>query len=210
MNEIAKEMFGKEVAAFLTMSDVVRDDADYSNLYIVSDCDGVISDGKSAYDDEGKHTKTYGAYDYEMQVLVKKLGAKIYFCTSDRNGYGITQRRLEDHIDLYDAFEVGCDVEKRIEIIKSIKENNKDAFVVYFGDSLSDIQIGLAADYCIMPVEVPSHVKEAAGVLLGPQKGGLIMSKGSEGFFSEAIVFSMRRYNTMRYGHRKVVINGDY
>jgi YrbI family 3-deoxy-D-manno-octulosonate 8-phosphate phosphatase len=115
---------------------------------IVSDIDGVLTDGHFYYSEDGKVLKQFGRNDADALKLFKKLCLKynidgeVHFCTSDKNGFKITSRRLQDM-----GFE--ADVVSVADRPKWIQENfiDKGYTVYYIGDSFVDIPIMQCVGY---------------------------------------------------------------
>jgi len=100
---------------------------------IVSDVDGILTDGKFAYTTTGKILKMFGAHDSDGIKLLKSIGYDIKFITADHRGYPISVKRLEH---------LGCTLElvedgKRLEYIK--ENYGKD--IIYLGDGYYDAAI---------------------------------------------------------------------
>lgn len=111
-------------------------------IVIVSDIDGVLTDGHFYYSEDGKVLKQFGRNDADALKIFKKICDKynidgeVHFCTSDKNGFKITNRRLRDMGFLADIVSV-------TDRPKWIKENfiDKGYIVYYIGDSFVDIKI---------------------------------------------------------------------
>lgn len=118
---------------------------EYINMkkVIISDCDGILTDGNMTYSDCRKEFKTYGCHDKELYKLAKSLGWEFVFVTDDRTGYEITDSRttssLGQHVYVYD----GKSREKLVDQYK-----NGGYVTVFLGDSPSDLNAASAAHMC--------------------------------------------------------------
>ena len=76
---------------------------EYINMkkIIISDCDGILTDGNMTYDDNGKRFKTYGCHDKELFNIAKDLGWEFLFVTDDKTGGDITDRRISNSFMLH-------------------------------------------------------------------------------------------------------------
>lgn len=124
--------------------------------YFVSDVDGILTESSSYYTKDGKVMKKFGAYDTEMISFMKTQGWEFIFVSKDKNGVEITKKRIED---------LGCEfieanVEERIQVIKKCKQYPYINYVVYAGDSLSDIAVFREADFAATVNNAPDIVKE--------------------------------------------------
>ena len=61
----------------------------------VCDVDGVLTDGKFAYSDQGKVLKTFGSHDAEA-LKGSSLFSSISFITADERGFEISATRVRD------------------------------------------------------------------------------------------------------------------
>lgn len=110
---------------------------------IISDCDGILTDGNMTYDENRKRFKTYGCHDKELYKIAKALGWDFRFVSDDRTGYNITDRRVSNftdcHVDMLNA-------EQRKDLVEEYKE--KGYLVVFLGDSPSDLNAASVAHIC--------------------------------------------------------------
>ena len=69
-------------------------------LIVVSDVDGVLTDGSFYYDETGKCMKKFGRDDADaLKMLRKNLpDAEVHFCSSDFHGFAITEKRIKEQI----------------------------------------------------------------------------------------------------------------
>lgn len=63
---------------------------------IISDCDGILTDGGHYYTKDGKYSKRFGSCDKEALRFMLKCRWRFLFVTDDPSGDVITQRRLQD------------------------------------------------------------------------------------------------------------------
>ena len=64
---------------------------------IISDCDGILTDGTSIYTSDGKIGKVYGSYDKEAIKEAHDNGWEFLFVSNDSNGWPITKKRLTEY-----------------------------------------------------------------------------------------------------------------
>jgi len=129
---------------------------EYKNLkkIFVSDCDGIISTNESFYSKDGKVMKSYGCYDKEMIKLMKSIGWEFIFVTADKVGYPITKARIDD----IDCTLVIANSEERADLVKRLKEVND--YVIFIGDSISDIPALAEADLAGTTMMAPKEVQD--------------------------------------------------
>lgn len=120
----------------------------------ILDVDGVMTDGCFYYSENGKILKKFGADDSDALKFLSKY-IKIEFITSDKRGFKITKKRIQD---------IGFKVtlikqKKRIEWIKKKYLLKK---VVFMADSFLD-SLGLKlAGYSIAPKNADNFCKKNA------------------------------------------------
>ena len=107
---------------------------------VISDVDGVLTNGQSIYTVDGKVGKVFGSYDKEAVIYARKFGVEFLFVSSDKNGWPITSRRLSEWAEKgWCEYMLADDVERE-KIIEEYK--NKGYYVIFIGDSISDISAG--------------------------------------------------------------------
>lgn len=127
-----------------------------NQMLIISDCDGILTDARSVYSESGKMFKTYGAYDTEMLDVLNALDIKVEFYSSDKEGFRIHQARIQNHLKCSLVF---GGAKERIQHIKDVKKTTNQK-VLYIGDSLTDVTVGLEADSFYTVSNAPSFVKK--------------------------------------------------
>ena len=111
---------------------------------VISDVDGVLTNGQSIYTVDGKVGKVFGSYDKEAVIYARQFGVEFLFVSSDKNGWPITSRRLSEWAEKgWCEYMLADDVERE-KIIEEYK--NKGYYVIFIGDSISDIPAGEKAD----------------------------------------------------------------
>lgn len=114
---------------------------------VVSDCDGVLTDGNSTYNIDGKIQKTFGAYDTEMISFMQSEGWEFQFVSRDPSGIDITRARM---YDMHSTLSVMSGQERADFVYELVNNGNYDV-VLFVGDSLSDIQAMSVATYAACP-----------------------------------------------------------
>lgn len=108
---------------------------------IISDCDGILTDGNIPCDSNGKPFKIYGCHDKELTHLMESAGWEFLFVTNDRSGYSITSNRVASSLG---SICKTADAEEREELVRKYKEDGY--YVVFCGDSPSDLRAASYAD----------------------------------------------------------------
>lgn len=151
----------------------------YKIKYLVSDCDGVLTDGKYYYSNRGKELITFNAKDHMAATLIKRsVDMKLIIISSASDTSIIEKRMGEIGIDFYRAT-VFC----KLDIITSIVELDKTA---YIGDSLDDLAVFEKVAISFAPSDAHEYVKNCASFVLS--------SKGGDGCVLEAFTFLRNNY----------------
>ena len=111
---------------------------------IISDCDGILTNGSSIYTSDGKVAKIYGSYDTEAIKFAVDNGIEFLFVSNDSNGWNITKKRLDEYKNRGWCTYQLASAKERKELVKEYKD--KGYFVVFVGDSISDIEASWKAD----------------------------------------------------------------
>lgn len=145
------------------------------NIIIISDVDGILTDGKFYYSEKGKILKQFGRDDNDAIKILKKIlpNVKLLFVSSDKHGFEITKKRI---IDMDSELEF-VSVQDRLNLIKKYQ---KDHYVVYIGDSFVDIPVLSQADFSCTVNNVDTLVKQ--------QCNFVSKKDGSDGGFADCIL----------------------
>lgn len=111
---------------------------------IISDCDGILTNGTSIYTQDGKIAKIYGSYDTEAIKFGVDNGIEFLFVSNDATGWPITKKRLDEYKGRGWCTYQLASAKERKELVQHYKQLGY--FVVFVGDSISDISAGLEAD----------------------------------------------------------------
>ena len=141
---------------------------------LILDVDGVFTDGKFHYTENGKTLKTFGDADSDALSLLKEH-LHIEMISGDKRGFGITKKRIGDDmgypISLVSTFDRCEWIEKRFDLKKTI----------YMGDGIYDVIVFDRVGFSIAPQNAFYNTKG--------QAKHVTLSKGGEGAVAEACVF---------------------
>lgn len=124
----------------------------------VVDVDGVMTDGKFYYTQDGKIMKVFGADDNDALTLLNQY-LKIQFITGDSKGYSISKKRIAD--DMGFNLELVSTV-KRLEWISSKFNPQK---TIYMGDGIFDHYVMKDVGYSIAPANADLNCKKNANYI---------------------------------------------
>ncbi len=142
---------------------------------ILTDIDGVWTDGGMYYDQTGNELKRFHTYDSAGVLLAHRLGIPVGIITGENTR--IVERRAEKlHIDyLYqgisDKLTVAKDLCQKLGI--SLSE------VAYIGDDIGDVTLLREVGWAATPASSPEYIRAIAGIRLS--------RKGGDGVFREFV-----------------------
>jgi 3-deoxy-D-manno-octulosonate 8-phosphate phosphatase (KDO 8-P phosphatase) len=136
-------------------------------LYLLLDVDGVLTNGQFEYSALGKVSKIFGPHDSDALSLISGQ-VKILFVSADHRGYKISEARVKDM-----GYELMPQTPaERADLINSLK---KKYFVVYMGDSFTDVASLQAAHIGVVPAgSHPSAMNACDIVMKSPGGGGAV------------------------------------
>jgi 3-deoxy-D-manno-octulosonate 8-phosphate phosphatase (KDO 8-P phosphatase) len=158
----AKKMTANRVAIF--------QQAKRKNL--VMDVDGVLTDGKFTYSDQGKFSKTFGSHDSDALKIISE-SVNLLFISADKRGFAISESRIHDMN--FDLLQV--DSADRADFIRNMKLEASTAFI---GDSFTDVPALREADLSLVPQGAHPLAKAQADIVLS--------SNGGDGAVAEACI----------------------
>lgn len=150
---------------------------------LVIDVDGVLTDGKFTYSDQGKFTKTFGSHDSDALKIVSTK-ANIFFISADRRGFPISESRIKDmnfELQHFDATD-------RINFIRNLKLTASTAFI---GDSFTDVPALREADLSLVPKGAHPLAKAHADIVLSLNGGDGAVSEACILLFPELFEWAM-------------------
>ena len=141
--------------------------AKYENFII--DVDGVLSTGQFLYDVNGKRFKIFGPDDNDALKLLKSF-LKVNFVTSDKRGFNISKKRVED---------MGFKLKyvKSVERANWIKKNYKLQRTIYMGDGIFDFLVFKQVGYSICPSNADFNCKRNADFVTKNKSGERALSE---------------------------------
>lgn len=124
--------------------------------HFVLDVDGVMTDGRFYYTNEGKAMKAFGPDDHDALLLVKPY-LNVHFVTGDRKGFDITSKRISDHMKFK------LDLVSTIERLEWMKLNGYEPEeTIYMGDGIFDALVFHKVAYGIAPANALYTTKNYA------------------------------------------------
>ena len=144
---------------------------------ILTDIDGVWTDGGMYYDNHGNELKKFHTYDSAGVLFCKKLNLPVGILTGETTE--IVAKRAEklkvDH--LYQGVENKLDVAKDLCNKYNIDLND----IAYIGDDLNDISLLKSVGFSACPSSAPNYIKKIVHTVLN--------KNGGEGVFREFVEY---------------------
>lgn len=147
---------------------------------MITDVDGVLTDGKFLYSNDGKVLKRFGPHDSDGFKILKRLNITIQAISADKRGFGITKKRLTD---------MGVDVTLVSEVARLdwIRARFNLQETMFIGDGYFDIDALQECAIGVSPDNAPAYVKDRANLVT--------KSRGSEGVIFELAIKFLRDRN---------------
>lgn len=155
---------------FEYLKDSIKKEHNGYKIIFVSDCDGILTDGRSYFTKDGKTHKSYGSYDKEaIRFITDYMNDTLDFISDDKDGLKIHEDRIKHLSNACRelSFEIiNKSPKERYDYIQYLKfqfKNTNDwkkVIIVFIGDSLSDIPALSAADIAMTTNNAPDEVKE--------------------------------------------------
>jgi 3-deoxy-D-manno-octulosonate 8-phosphate phosphatase (KDO 8-P phosphatase) len=138
--------------------------SDFPYEILITDVDGVLTDGSYQYSKKGKISKTFGPHDADGFKMFNRVGVQVVAISADKRGFPITKKRLTDMgVPLYLVSE-----SERSTWVQEKSQGRKYGFI---GDGYYDIQTLINADIGYAPLNAPELVKANANMII-PVFGG--------------------------------------
>lgn len=149
-----------------------------NNKILITDVDGVFTDGGFYYTEEGKVMKKFGPHDADGIKMIREMGIEVIAITADKRGYPITMKRMNDmNIPLFVVSESG-----RLPFVKAYGFER----VIFVGDGYHDAPVLEKAWMGIAPANAVEHALESADYVCE--------AEGGQGVFLE-IALKMKEKN---------------
>ena len=124
-------------------------------LVLILDVDGVLTDGRFFYTEEGKAMKAFGPDDNDAISLLRPY-LEVRFVTGDRKGFNISKKRIVDDMD------GKLDLVSTIKRVDWIREKWPLDQVIYMGDGIFDHYVFKQVAYSIAPANSDEHARSVA------------------------------------------------
>lgn len=142
---------------------------------ILTDIDGVWTDGGMYYDATDVELKRFNTYDSAGVLFAHYLNIPVGIITGENTQ--IVQRRA-DKLKVEYCY---LGAKKKLDIVKTLCENLSITLedVAYIGDDLNDMEVLSKVGFAGVPVSAPEYVKRLTNIPL--------KKKGGEGVFREFV-----------------------
>lgn len=142
---------------------------------ILTDIDGVWTDGSMYYDQTGNEWKKFNTYDSAGVLLAHKFQIPVGIITGEETQI-VLRRSQKLKIDfLYQG------IKNKLEIVKTLAQKLNISFndIAYIGDDINDIEVLKCVGFSGVPDSAPEYIKVLSNVAL--------KKKGGEGVFREFV-----------------------
>lgn len=153
---------------------------------IVTDIDGVWTDGGMYYDQLGNEWKKFHTYDSAGVLFAHKANIPVCIITGEETEI-VARRAKKMKVDfLYQG------VHNKLEVLKKLCNDLKCTLdnVAYIGDDLNDIECLTVCGITATPSSAPIYIRENAKIVLS--------KKGGEGVFREFVEYLLENIEQVR------------
>lgn len=152
---------------------------------IITDIDGVWTDGGMYYDQTGNEWKKFNTYDSAGVLFCKNLNIPVAIISGENTDI-VRRRAAKLNIDF-----VFLGVNDKVTIAENLCKNLNISFdeVAFIGDDLNDIHLLKKAGFSAVPLSAPDYVKAYADVI--------IECKGGDGAFRQFVEYILKKYNLL-------------
>ncbi len=143
---------------------------------IISDFDGIFTDGTGIIDINGQVSKKIHFHDVMAIAIAFKMGYKVVIITGEHSG-------AVDYLDnKFPMLEVHQGIKHKLELVKEIlnKNNIKKEELLYIGDDVNDAESLLYAGYRVTVPNAHPVIKKIENIKITERFGG-------QGVFREVI-----------------------
>ncbi len=118
---------------------------------VVTDIDGVWTDGTMIYSPEGEYLKVFSTYDGMGVELLRNNNIPVAIITSEKTSF------VEKRAEKLQIKHVYIGIKNKMETLKSICENLSVTFdeIAYIGDDVNDLEVLSVAGFSAMPSSSP-------------------------------------------------------
>lgn len=150
---------------------------------ILTDCDGVLTEGKLYYSDAGETLKIFHIHDGLGFKLAQQAGIKTGII-SGRKSAALALRTAQLKIDyLYHGNDAKLGAFEEIRAAENLQHNQ----IAYIGDDLHDLALLRRVGFAVAVANAVAEVKSAAHFIT--------TKSGGEGAFREAVEFILKAQN---------------
>lgn len=140
---------------------------------IVTDVDGVLTDGKFYYSSGGKVAKIFGPHDSDGIKIIKKLGIDVHAITADERGFVISSRRLSD-------LGLPLTLVKESERLDWLQQRYDSRSTLFVGDGIFDAKVMRSGFFGVCPADATRMAKKHASIVLKTKGGAGVMLELAE------------------------------
>lgn len=134
---------------------------------ILTDIDGVWTDGGMYYDNTGNEFKKYNTSDSAGVLFCRLLEIPVGIITGEKNDI-VINRAQKLNIDL-----LFMGIKNKLQVVEDLssKLNIAMSEIAYIGDDINDIQVLKAVGISACPTDAPTYVKKHCNLILDKEGG---------------------------------------
>lgn len=152
---------------------------------VLTDIDGVWTDGGMYYSQDGKEWKKFNTSDSAGVLFLRLLNIPVGIITGE-NSEIVNHRASKLGIDI-----VKLGVRNKLSVVKEIAESMHIALsdIAYIGDDINDIKVLKNVGFSGVPFNSPSYIQKYADIIL--------TKNGGQGVFREFVEHILKETNML-------------
>tara|TARA_Y100000816_G_scaffold292340_1_gene287088 strand:- start:4323 stop:4850 length:528 start_codon:yes stop_codon:yes gene_type:complete len=145
---------------------------------LILDVDGVMTDGKFYYTEDGKIMKVFGADDNDALSMLKNF-MDIIFVTGDKKGFKISRKRIVEDMK-FELYLVST-----LDRVNWIENKYNLKSVIYIGDGIFDNLVMDKVGYSICPSNSDKECKKSANFITKRAGGDRAVAEAVDHIFKK-------------------------
>jgi 3-deoxy-D-glycero-D-galacto-nononate 9-phosphatase len=161
---------------------------------VLTDIDGVWTDGGMYYDQTGNEWKKFNTKDSAGVMFCHYLQIPVGIITGEET---IIVKRRSEKLNV-DYLFMGVDdkLDTVIKLCSSLAINLAD--VAYIGDDLNDIELLTSVGFSATPIDAPQYIKDKVNLVLTKKGGEGVFREFVESIFADKIDFLLSEYQSRK------------
>lgn len=164
---------------------------------IITDIDGVWTDGSMYYDQTGNELKRFNTYDSAGVLFARLLNIPVVILTGEDTEI-VARRAQKIKVDyLFQG------VKNKVKVVETLLETLQITFedCAYIGDDINDVALLQKVGFSGCPVNAPDYIKNKVDYIT--------KTKGGDGAFRDFVEYILQQNNVLETVLEKAIQNHE-